>query len=232
MIDKLESSHGWLIHQYPVRDNLLLLYILTEQGYLKGFYRVPKNKVISQKPTSFAPYWVSWKRNKQAINIQTLEFVSSPYWLKNLKLIVGLYLNELIFNLCKSEDFELNAYVYQLYQAIIQDENDCPLLLIRQFEWQLLADCGYAIDFNCTADQKPIEAHLRYQFSPDLGFFESVDGWPGATIQKIADSIWDTEELNILKIIFRNTIDYVLDGKLLQSRELLKNWIQEHQKSD
>ena len=76
MINQVESAAGWIIHQYPVRDHLLLLYILTPQRYFKAFYRLPKTKHGSQKPLSFCPYWISWKANKQAINIQTLEFCS------------------------------------------------------------------------------------------------------------------------------------------------------------
>ena len=225
MIEQIESAQGWVIHQYPIRDHLLLIYVLTERSYFKGFYRVSKNKIGQQKPLSFSPYWISWKKNKQAINIQSLEFIGAPYWLKDLKLIVALYLNELIFNFCKSEDLDLQPHFYALYEAILQDPSDCPLLLLRQFEWQLLADCGYAIDFSCTASHQKIESHQYYQFSPESGFFESMEGLVGADIHRMEQGLWDEPILNQLKGILRQTIDHVLEGKKLHSRELLREWM-------
>lgn len=228
MIDEIASGNAWLIHQQPIRDSLSLLYLLTDKGYLKGFYR---HKSSAPKPLAFSPYWVAWKHNKQAINIQSLEFSAAPYWLKNLKLIVGLYLNELIYNLCKVEEPELNIHIYQAYEDIIKDPKDCPILLLRSFEWLLLADCGYAIDFTRTSDSNSIEPSRYYNFAPSSGFLLSLNGWLGADILQLAEGNWGASNLNILKTILRSTIDYVLDGKKLQSRDLLKTWLENQQNS-
>jgi recombinational DNA repair protein (RecF pathway) len=228
MIDDIRSGNAWLIHHQPIRDSLSLLYLLTDKGYLKGFYR---HKSSAPKPLAFSPYWVAWKKNKQAINIQSLEFSAAPCWRKNLKLIVGLYLNELIYHLCKVEEPELNNHIYQAYEEIIRHPQECPLLLLRRFEWLLLANCGYAIDFTRTSDNKAIEPALHYNFAPDGGFLCAFNGWLGADIIQIAEGNWDSSNLNILKTTLRRTIDYVLDGKKLQSRDLLKTWLANQQTS-
>lgn len=217
----IESEQAYLIHQYPIRDHLLLVYILTPTRYFKGFYRPPKKKSLVQKPFSFYPYWGAWKKNKQAINIQSLEFSAPPWMPKGLKLIVGLYLNELIYHLCGGFDEQVELNIFSLYEAILQHAEDCPLHLIREFEWQLLADCGYAIDFTRAIDNSPLQADVYYQFSPDSGFFAAHEGWLGGEIQN--------HELNssIVKHVLRKTIDYVLDGKTLQSRALLVEFLQQ-----
>jgi len=225
MTDQIESSMGWVIHQYPVRDHLMLLYILTPKRYFKAFYPLPKTKHGQQKPLSFCPYWISWKQNKQAINIHSLEFAEAPFWFKNLKLFTSLYLNELIFNLCRPDELDSVLNFYALYEDLLKHPEDCPIALLRQFEWQLLADCGYAIDFTSTFEQQFIQEEAYYQFSPDLGFFLATEGYLGRDILKIANGHWDETALKILKIILRQTIQFVLEGKVLQSRELLKEWL-------
>jgi recombinational DNA repair protein (RecF pathway) len=225
MSNELESSTGWIIHQYPVRDHLLLLYILTPRRYFKAFYRVPKTKHGRQNPVSFCLYWISWKQSKQAINIQSLEFSETPFWFKNLKLFTGLYLNELIFNLCRPDELDSALHFYPIYESLLRHSDDCPINLLRHFEWQLLADCGYAIDFERTFEHQFMHDNQLYQFSPDIGFFESHDGYSGKDIKKIAQRNWDATALKILQQTLRKTIAHILDGKILQSRELLKEWL-------
>lgn len=212
----IESEKAYVIHQYPIRDHLLLVYIMTPSRYLKGFYRIPKQKSPTTKPFSFCPYWAAWKKNKQAINFQSLEFSAPPLMPKGLKLIVGLYLNELIYHLCGGFDEQVELHLYALYEAILQHTEDCPVHLIREFEWQLLADCGYAIDFTRTIDNQSFQDECYYQFSPDSGFYAASVGWLGRDIQ----------EPKIIKQVLRKTIDYVLDGKVLYSRSLLMEWLQ------
>ncbi len=224
MIDQIVSSQGWLIHQYPIRDHLLLLYILTPERLLKGFYRVSKKNPYSGRPHPFSLYWVSWKENKNACNIQSLEFQDAPLSLKGLKLFMGLYLNELIFHLCR--DDEVEPRFYALYQQLLHDELDCNELLLRQFEWQILADCGYAIDFSTTCFQEKIQQDATYQFHPSSGFYPANEGILGKHLSMIDAFNWSDDSVYpIVKKILRSTIDYVLDGKSLNSRKLLQQWL-------
>ena len=217
------GTEAWLIHQYPIRDHLLLVYMLTPDRLIKGFYRVPKKPYVV-KPQAFYPYWISWKQNKQAINIQRMEAHRPGLTLQGLKLFVGLYLNELIFNLCRDE--ALVPGFYSLYQHILYDETPCDELLLRQFEWQLLADCGYAIDFSCTHQQQSIQANLHYQFNPNDGFMLSHDGISGQQLLAIEQGELETPAtMQVLKKILRQTIEHVLDGRVLHSRNLLKEWL-------
>lgn len=217
------ASEAWLIHQYPIRDHLHLVYMLTPERLLKGFYRVPKKPFVV-KPQAFYPYWISWKENKNAINISHIEATQAPLNLSGLQLFVGLYVNELIFNLCRDE--QLIPSFYSLYQQILLNQQSFDELLLRQFEWQLLADCGYAIDFSMTFQQQMICKEQYYQFDPNLGLKESDQGFLGEQLLCIQNGqMSHPETLKILKHFLRLTIDHVLDGKVLHSRQLLREWI-------
>jgi DNA repair protein RecO (recombination protein O) len=223
MNNELESAKGWLIHHYPIRDRLYLLYILTPRKLLKAFYRLPKTQTV--KPQLFYPYWVCWQDRKGNCNIKSLELTKLPVNLQGMQLFTGLYLNELIFHLCRQGEMVPNFF--ELYEQLIAKES-CDEHLLRQFEWQLLADCGYAIDFTTTTDYQPIQADAYYQFLVDQGFVLQASGILGRHLLAIAQGEWqETETYLILKKILRLMIDQVLGGKILHSRLLLKEWLQQ-----
>ena len=82
-------------------------------------------------------------------------------------------------------------------------------------------DRRYAIDFTRAIDNTPLQENVYYNFSPDSGFFVAHEGWLGAEIQN------QHQNSAIVKYVLRKTIDYVLDGKILQSRALLMEWLQQ-----
>ena len=224
MTNEFSASPAWLIHYYPVRDNLLLVYILTPAQMIKGFYRVPKHKNLRMLPQCFLPYHVIYRHKNDSINIQSLEPIGPAYTPKNLKLWLGMYLNELLFHLLRHEHSEGDFQFFGLYEAIIADSNPCPESLIRQFECGLLQDCGFGIDFTHTAEGDAIVAAKNYQFIVGSGFFPSASGYPGDELLLIANGQFEGK---LIKQILRQTIDMVLDGKVLNSRELLRQWLKQ-----
>jgi DNA repair protein RecO (recombination protein O) len=223
MNNEFSASPGWLIHQYAIRDHLLLVYILTPERLLKGFYRVPKYKHLRVPPQPFLPYHVIWRQKGDNLNIQSLEPIGPAYHLKDLKLWVGMYLNELVFHLLRHEHSEGDLSFFPFYEAILADEEPCPEQRLRQFEHLLLSDCGYGIDFSMTDSGEAIAAAKQYQYTPGVGFQEAACGYQGSDLMKIAAG--DFQLLSVLKPIFRQTIDMVLNGTVLNSRELLRQWL-------
>jgi DNA repair protein RecO (recombination protein O) len=226
MTNEFSASPAWLIHAYPVRDNLLLVYILSQEQIIKGFYRVPKHKNLRILPQCFVPYHVIIRQKKDTINIQSLEPIGPAYMLKNLQLWLGMYLNELMFHLLRHEHHEGQFQFFKLYEAIIASSDPCPESLIREFEYYLLQDCGFGLDFFFTADGHAIDAVKKYQYTAGHGFAVSEDGYLGAELLQIADGQFN---IKALKPILRQTIDMVLDGKILNSRELLRQWLTKQQ---
>lgn len=223
MINTTAGEKGWLIHRFPIRDHLYLLYILTPERVLKAFYRRRSGQPL---PQIFLPYWWSWTSKQENHQIRHLEILGPGLDLVGLKLFVGLYMNELIFHLGRQADLIPNFYAQ--YEAILQDEQPFQALPLRQFEWQLLADCGYAIDFSKTRDSHRIQADATYQFYPEQGFCLASKGFGGATLLAIHQGQYDNQSLGVLKKIFAAMIDYLLDGRVLHSRELFLQWKQAH----
>ena len=221
MINSMQAERGWLIHAYPVRDHLYLLYILMPHQILKAFYRRRRGQPL---PQIFLPYWWSLTSKQENHQVQSVECLGPGLDLKGLELFVGLYMNELIFQLARQAD--VIPHFYSMYEAILQAPFE--VLPLRQFEWQLLADCGYAIDFSQTADLHPIVADAYYGFHPEQGFHLRNSGISGVQLLAIHEARYDALTLSILKKILITMIDYLLDGKVLHSRALLKNWIETH----
>ena len=224
MTSQLTASPGWLIHQYPVRDNLLLVYLLTPAQLIKGFYRVPKHKHWRIPPQCFLPYHVIYRLKKDSINIQSLEPIGPAYTLKHLKLWLGIYLNELVFHVLRHEHSEDTFQFFNLYEAIIAHPHPCPEALLREFEYLLLQDCGFGIDCSMTAAGESIVAAKQYQFVAGHGFYLAETGYHGAALLSIASGQFD---IKCLKPILRQAIDLVLDGKVLNSRALLRQWLKQ-----
>lgn len=224
MSEMMESNKGWFIHSYPIRDRLYLVYILTPTKLLKAFYRLPKMKSHTAKPQPFFPYWVTWQERKGNINIHSLELSAPPLSLNGVQLFMGLYLNELIFHLCRQG--ETFPGFYDLYEQLLYAEG-CDERLLRQFEWQLLADCGYAIDFSRTCDNQRIEPLSYYEFLVDQGFVVSSSGILGRHLLAIDQNDWQHAETSIIfKKLLRMMLDNVLAGRSLHSRQLLKDFMQ------
>jgi len=224
MTSQLTASPAWLIHQYSVRDNLLLVYLLTPEQLIKGFYRVPKVKQWRLPPQCFVPYHVIYQLKKDTINIQSLEPVGPAYSLKHLQLWLGMYLNELVFHVLRHEHSEGYFQFFRLYEAIIAHSHPCPEPLIREFEYLLLQDCGFGIDFSMTAAGEPIKALQHYQYVAGNGFFVAESGYLGDELLSIANGHFAAKSI---KPILRQAIDMVLDGKVLNSRLLLRQWLKQ-----
>lgn len=220
---------GWLLHTYPLRDHLYLVYVLTPTQILKAFYRRSKRKQLDILPQSFVPYWWTWTGQQQNFSIQGLEFQGPALDLHGLKLYVALYMNELIFHLGRQG--QILPQFYALYEELLYAPLPLNQVLLRRFEWQLLADCGYALDFTMTADLEPIQADQYYQFCPEQGFLVQAEGISGLDLLLINQNQFERPQtLGIYKIILGRLIDYLLAGKTLHSRQLLKHWMQTNAK--
>ena len=198
--------------------------MLTPTQILKAFYRYSTRKQINVLPQAFVPYWWSWTVHQQNASIQRLEFQGPALELQGLQLFVALYMNELIFHLARQA--EVIPKFYPFYEELLYAPLPLNQVLLRRFEWQLLADCGYALDFSMTADFEPIHAHKYYHFCPEQGFQVQTEGISGADLLAICHNEFDNPNvMRLYKNIMSRLIDHLLLGKKLHSRELLKHWM-------
>jgi DNA repair protein RecO (recombination protein O) len=143
-------------------------------------------------------------------------------------LFSGFYLNELLVRLLP----ELDAHpeIYSLYeqslQALSAQQDLEPIL--RVFEFQLLQELGYGIDFEADAKSGDvIGAHSNYCLDPSQGVYVAHADVPlnfqfsGAHINAIAQRDFALPEVKqTAKRISRILLKPLLGSKPLMSREL------------
>lgn len=98
--------------------------------------------------------------------------------------------------------------------------------LLRSFELRLLDEIGYGISFDHDFEGNDIETSLHYNLSSELGWqptkIVESRSLTGSQITAIAQSDFsDSAVRNACKYINRVAIDKMLDGKKLNSRELI-----------
>lgn len=214
------TSEAWVLHKIPSGDTSLRLSLFSrEMGVLSCLYkggRTPKKQALIQ---AFIPLWVSLAKTGNSYFVRHLEIHAPALELKNTALYAALYLNELLYYLIKPLDPHpelYDHYKYTLHGLTMASERLTIESLLRKFEWVLLAECGYSLAFTEQAAQAEY-----YRFWPNKGFVPALDGFPRAEILTIIEGQFhDINLLKSAKIIMRQAIDFLLEGKELKSRQL------------
>ncbi len=230
---RAELQPAYIIHTRPYRDTSLLVDIFTEDyGRLtlvaKGA-RQPKQR----QRHLFQPFiklLISWQGKSELKTLIGIEAVADAFALKNKFLYSALYANELLIYLLKHEDAAPDIYhLYTLLLLKLSQQEDLESTL-RQFEFSLLAELGYAIDFTAESTTgELIEAHHNYYFVADEGFVLESDSsiknlsicYPGSHLLSIAESKYsDPSVRKSAKAIARTALNLHLQGRVIKSREL------------
>lgn len=219
------SAEGWLLHKSPSGDTSLRLSLFTRDlGLVTCLYRggrTPKKQAVLQP---FLPLWLALDNKRDSYYVRTIESLAPPLELKSRSLFCALYLNELVCYALKSLDPHpqlYDLYEYTLKGLAILTESAAREALLRKFEWFLLDTCGYMLSFMDESDPEK-----RYQYIPGKGFIVVADGMPGEDIWAIVQGQFiDIRVLKTAKLIMRQAIDHLLNGKELKSRALFSNVI-------
>lgn len=233
------SENAWLIHSRKYTDSRILLELLCEKsGVLSGVYRVPTKSSV---PQMFQLLDVKWKGRLDLKQLVSLEYCppetegKSNYLgreqLSGSRLYCGLYLNELLSKLMARED--PHPEIFHAYTRALRELTHLPgpEPALRQFEFTLLDELGYGVDFTSDVDGNAIADSVErcYVFQPESGFVNLVPSkkegnyFTGATLVKLARGNYETVvERRAAKQLSRQCIDILLCGKVLKSRELFR----------
>lgn len=201
-------------------------FFTREQGVLNCFYkggRTPKKHAILQP---FMPLWLALDVRQDSYFVRQLEAQSGALVLQGNSLFAGLYVNELLFHLLSPMDSHPQLFAVYLHTlqglATVTDKLALAMLL-RRFEMALLSACGYSICFTHEARLViPISDQQCYQFIADEGFVLADTGIPGEAILALAQGQFAKPNvLKVAKLIMREAIDHLLEGRELKSRALL-----------
>ena len=232
---RVESEPGFILHTIPYRETSLLVDLLTlNHGRVrcvaKGF-RKPNKKGIAKTLFPYTEHHFQWRGRGELKTLIQADPIQAPVFLTQESLFVGLYINELLYKLLHQND--PHQSLYHFYQQLMAhlSLSDLDQAELRRFEMQLLDELGYGLVLDAEADSgQAVLAENLYYYIPDQGLkliqdqiTDNTYALSGADI--IALSRGELEQTSVLrtaKQLTRQVIDFYLDGKELNSRELYR----------
>lgn len=240
-----ETWHsGYVLHSRPYRETSVLIdFLCVDQGRIglvfRGVKTGAKKNIKGRLLQPFQPLLMSWAGGGELKNGRQVENNGLSYVFQGLPLYSALYVNELLVRLLpRDEAFPALFSVYE--QALFQLQDIARAAkprtamridleqTLRQFEFNLLAELGYGIAFEQTAEGHDIESGQWYRYDADMGFVPALiqerarqDLFRGSVIMAIGLNEWDKPEvLADAKRLSRKVLAPHLGGAPLQSRAL------------
>ena len=241
----------YILHRRAYRESSLLLDVFTyQQGKVsilaKGAYK--SKSALSAQLQPFQPLLLDWSGGSNLKTMTKLEAPRPAIKLHGLSLYAAMYINELLYRLLQEGQamFDLfEAYITALDSLSQVSDVESPL---RMFEARLLYALGLMPDLECDWRGNPIDSAQAYYLSGD-GHLVSAKGvgipsesamsasdlsclldiLSGAGTFVREDSSESVGRNRAVKGFLRGLIDQALDGRQLQSRELVRQFIKQRQ---
>ncbi len=231
-----EARQIWLtpafvLHHHAYRDTSRIVEAFTaEHGRLSLFARgvAGAKSKLGAVLRPFQRLLVSWSGRTEACRLVGAELDGPPAALPPARLMSGFYLNELLLKLTVRGD--PNPAIFALYAgalAALAGGGDEEASL-RRFEKRLLEELGYGLQLSNTGAGLPIQATGYYRFRPQGGPEACVAETPGAVYggslaDLEAEQFADARSLRDAKRVLRAAIDACLDGRPLNSRQIMSD---------
>ena len=237
---KLEQAY--ILHSRNYRDTSLILDLFTRDSgrysVISKGVRSPKSKIKSRLQP-FSPLLIAAVGGGELKTSTTIEFPRKPYGLIGKGLMLGLYINELLYRLL--DRFEPITGLYQGYEDLLSElvlfkrsmsggqpsinEPGGEVTAVRRFELCLLQELGYGINFDYDSrDGQPISADRDYSFVVHEGFHAireyQDETFSGAEVQRIASGDLEQVDSKRLLNLTRLSLAELLGDKPLKSRSL------------
>lgn len=229
-------DEGFILHRYPYRETSMILEcFLQHHGRASFIAKGVRTARSSLKGIlqPFLPLHIEARGKSQLKTITLAEPTGAPILLKEITLMSGWYMNELLMRLLPKE--EAHARLYFIYRAtLLALESDSMLeKALRIFERNLLESLGYALPLTHDVDSKrAIVFDHHYQLIPEHGFVitvqqEGKDVFIGEDLMAIAHDHYVNERvLASAKRLMRLAMRPLLGDKPLKTRELFKKMLE------
>jgi len=232
---RVESEPGFILHTTPYRETSLLVDLFTlNHGRIrcvaKGF-RKPNKKGIAKALFPYTEHQFQWQGRGELKTLIQADPVQAPVFLRQESLFIGLYINELLYRLL--HQYDPYESLYQFYCQLIKQLSSQGLeqAPLRRFEMLLLEELGYGLALESEAESgEPVSPACFYYYIPDQGLKLLIDQslntryrLSGADIIALSQGQFDQQPvLRAAKQLTRQVIDFYLDGRELNSRELYR----------
>ena len=232
---RVESEPGFILHTIPYRETSLLVDIFTlNHGRLrcvaKGF-RKPNKKGIAKTLFPYTEHHFQWQGRGELKTLTQADPIQAPVFLKQESLFVGLYINELLYKLLHQNDPHQSLYEFYRQLMTQQSTSEIQQPVLRRFEMLLLEELGYGLVLDAEAETgQAVSAESLYYYIPDQGLkliqdqtADNLHAFSGADIMALCQGQLEQKSvLRVAKKLTRQVIDFYLDGKELNSRELYR----------
>ena len=220
----------YILHSRKYRDTSLILELFgAETGRHAAVARGARSQrsKLRGQLQPFTPLLVSVRGRAELKTCAQVDFRGNAYGLKGEELILGLYINELLYKLLGVQE-PLPA-LFAAYEELLGELSQRPgqLKPARRFELTLLRELGYGIDFTCeAATGKAVTPGQSYRYVVREGFYpvpsDEGGALSGADLLAIAEGCLDKVEEAALRRITRLSLHHLLGDKPLKSRDLFR----------
>mgnify|MGYP003385660521 CR=1 FL=1 len=240
MANILIEQRAFVLHSRPFKENQQLVELLTEhEGKISALVYVGQSKRSIKKGMvqPFLPLKLTFKDKGNALKMITqVETYAKSYPLSKNSLYSAFYINELLVRLLNNDI--VCEVLFNQYQSTLSSlsENSPIAPKLRQFELCLLAELGLSFDFSPVFNENSDKVAGFYYiaeegFVPAYKFAIDSITTPWFNTQHlltIAEHIQhdkvllDKEIGQTFKLLMRDVLNHLLDGKPLNSRKLFK----------
>ena len=229
-----QDELAFVLHSHPFRETSLLLDVYSrEHGRLAIVARGARRPRSALRGVlmNFQPLKLSWFGKGEVRTLHAAEWQGGQPYLQGTALMCGFYLNELLINLLARDDAHEQLFDYYratLYRLACESDHAATL---RCFEKHLLQELGYALDLEREAGGgKPVQGDTCYRYAVERGVMaDDGDAHSGFSVSgktllaMAADDYSDPEVARQSKQLMRILLGHHLGGKILHTRELIKD---------
>lgn len=229
---RVQQQAAFILHHRPFRDTSQILDVISrDHGKLAVVARGSRGGRSRLKGIlrPFMPLSISWVIKSDLGTLTGAEVRGAPLSLAGDALLSGYYVNELILHFLHRHDpqpqlFDAYAQTIQALAAVGDDVAPC----LRQFEFELLRQIGYALNLDHEyGSNNPLEADRYYEYRVEQGpvAVKRTEGllvFSGALLTAIGEQRFDEPDvLRAANRLLRDVIAFHLGGKELKSRKVL-----------
>lgn len=180
---RVDLQPAYILHSRPYRDTSLLIDFLTPDfGRVTAVARgvrktkTPKRQLLNP----FNRLLICWQGKSDMKLLTSFESDNHFLTLTANHLYSGFYLNELLVRLLPEMDRH-NGLYFAYEQCLDALRAGCDIEpLLREFEFRLLDELGYGLDFSADArNDCAIEAQGFYECHVQEGFYRAGSDIPG-----------------------------------------------------
>ncbi len=233
MTGAVEFQPAYVLHSRPYRDSSLIVNLFSrDAGRMAVVVRGARSgkRALRQQLQPFTPLLVSYRGRSELKTLTAVEAQAAARLLHGEALYSAFYVNELLMRLLPECD--PHPELYLAYRDFL-DRVSMPAAALepplRQFEFALLAQLGYALAFDADAGSgAPLAAETDYRFVPEQGFIAVAtpadrrrsDCFSGAALIAIGAGEFQCDAVRrAAKRLARLALRPLLGSRPLKSRE-------------